>query len=59
MIGGTIFPNSPGTAYRILVRAIGPSLANMGVATPLLDPELSLYDANGNVIVTDDDWDSQ
>jgi len=60
MIGGTIFHGSPGTAYRILVRAIGPSLANMGVATPLLDPALSLYDANGNVITTDNNWkDSQ
>ena len=60
MIGGTIFRGSPGTAYRVLVRAIGPSLANMGVASPLLDPALSLHDANGNVIVTDDNWkDSQ
>src|SRR5439155_14741534 len=60
MIGGTIFHGSPGTAYRILVRAIGPSLANMGVATPLLDPALSLYDANGSIITTDDNWrDSQ
>src|SRR5437868_7051110 len=60
MIGGTIFRGSPGTAYRILVRAIGPSLSGMGVATPLLDPALSLHDANGNVITTDDNWkDSQ
>jgi hypothetical protein len=60
MIGGTIFHGSPGTAYRVLVRAIGPSLANMGVATPLLDPALSLYDANGSIITTDDNWkDSQ
>src|SRR5438874_585225 len=56
MIGGTIFHGSPGTAYRILVRAIGPSLSRMGVATPLLDPALSLHDANGNVITTDDNW---
>src|SRR5437867_1194536 len=60
MIGGTIFHGSPGTAYRSLVRAIGPSLANMRVATPLLDPALSLYDANGSIITTDDNWrDSQ
>jgi sugar lactone lactonase YvrE len=60
MIGGTIFRGSPGAAYRILVRAIGPSLARSGVASPLLDPALSLHDANGNVIATDDNWkDSQ
>jgi len=56
MIGGMIFHGSPGTAYRILLRAIGPSLASMGVATPLLDPALSLYDANGSIITTDDNW---
>src|SRR5439155_26475872 len=56
MIGGTIFHGSPGTAYRVLVRAIGPSLANMGVASPLLDPALSLHDANGSIITTDDNW---
>src|SRR5438552_629043 len=56
MIGGTIFHGSPGTAYRILLHAIGPSLASMGVATPLLDPALSLYDANGSIITTDDNW---
>ena len=60
MIGGTIVRGSPGAAYRVLVRAIGPSLASMGVASPLLDPALSLHDANGNVIATDDNWkDSQ
>jgi hypothetical protein len=60
MIGGTIFQGSPGVAYRVLVRAVGPSLASLGVANPLLDPALSLSDANGNVIATDDNWkDSQ
>ena len=56
MIGGTIFRGSPSAAYRILVCAIGPSLSSMGVATPLLDPALSLYDANGSIITTDDNW---
>ena len=60
MIGGTIFHGSPGTAYRVLVRAIGPSLSSMGVATPLRDPALSLHDANGSIIATNDNWkDSQ
>ncbi len=31
----------------VLVRAIGPSLASLGVANPLADPTLDLYDANG------------
>jgi len=32
----------------------------MGIANPLLDPTLSLHDANGDVIVTNNNWkDSQ
>jgi hypothetical protein len=42
------------------VRALGPSLASAGIATPLADPTLSLRDANGNVIANNDNWkDSQ
>ena len=42
------------------MRALGPSLASAGVATPLADPTLSLRDANGNVIANNDNWkDSQ
>jgi len=37
-----------------------PPLASFGVATPLADPTLSLRDANGNVIASNDNWkDSQ
>jgi phospholipase/lecithinase/hemolysin len=49
-----------GESDTIVVRAIGPSLADMGVADPLLDPTLDLYDANGVILVSDDNWrDSQ
>ncbi len=49
-----------GGSDTVLVRALGPSLANAGVANPLLDPTLDLYDANGSVIRSDDNWrDSQ
>ena len=45
---------------RVLVRALGPSLASAGVTTPLANPTLSLRDANGNVIASNDNWkDSQ
>ena len=40
----------------MVVRAIGPSLADSGVADPLADPTLDLYDANGAVIRSDDNW---
>ena len=49
-----------GESDTIVVRAIGPSLADMGIADPLQDPTLDLYDANGLVIMSDDNWrDSQ
>jgi hypothetical protein len=38
----------------VLIRAIGPSLAAFGVPDTLQDPELFLYDANGNVLAYND-----
>jgi uncharacterized delta-60 repeat protein len=58
--GGVVVSGNAGSAARVLVRAIGPSLGTMGVVGPLLDPTLSLRDADGNVIATNDNWkDSQ
>ena len=49
-----------GGSDTVIVRAIGPSLAEEGVVAPLLDPTLALYDANGSVIRSNDNWrDSQ
>ena len=58
LIGGFIIGN--GGSETVVVRAIGPSLAEAGVADPLADPTLDLYDANGALILSDDNWrDSQ
>ncbi|HEY3662839.1 MAG TPA: SGNH/GDSL hydrolase family protein [Chthoniobacterales bacterium] len=58
LIGGFIVGN--GGSDTVIVRAIGPSLADAGVANPLADPTLDLYDANGAIILSDDNWrDSQ
>jgi hypothetical protein len=40
----------------VLVRALGPSLTNSGVAGALGDPTLELHDGNGATIASDDDW---
>jgi hypothetical protein len=40
---------------RILIRAIGPSLANFGVNGSMANPAVTLYQG-GNVIATNDDW---
>ena len=49
-----------GESDTVVVRAIGPSLTDAGIANPLQDPTLDLYDADGVVIMSDDNWrDSQ
>jgi hypothetical protein len=45
-----------GTEKRVMIRAIGPSLADKGVTGELADPTLELYDANSNLITSNDNW---
>ncbi|MBS0659891.1 MAG: exo-alpha-sialidase [Verrucomicrobia bacterium] len=40
----------------VVIRAVGPSLANFGITDPLLDPNLELRDAGGNLVATNEDW---
>ena len=59
MIGGFIVSGANGSV-NLIVRALGPSLAQFGVPTPLADPRLGLYDVNGTLIMSNDNWkDSQ
>ena len=56
MIGGFIIgPEGLGDAT-VLVRGIGPSLADFGVPGALQDPTLELHDGSGNTLMTNDDW---
>ena len=43
-------------AAKVVVRGIGPSLAQSGVLTPLLDPTLELHDNNGALLIANDNW---
>jgi hypothetical protein len=54
MIGGLIITGSG--QKNVVVRAIGPSLAQHGITNPLLDPTLELYNGNGAVIAFNDNW---
>jgi hypothetical protein len=38
----------------LIIRALGPSLT--GVANALADPTLDLYDSNGTLLISDDNW---
>lgn len=39
-----------------LLRGIGPSLSGLGISSPLANPVLTLFDRNGNVLASNDDW---
>jgi len=54
MIGGFILGGDQTT--NVVVRAIGPSLANVGVPGALIDPLLEVYDSNGALFASDDNW---
>jgi hypothetical protein len=56
MIGGFILGPADSPATKIVVRGIGPSLSNAGIANPLQDPALELHDGNGQKIASNDDW---
>lgn len=45
-----------GAPTRLLARAIGPSLGQSGVTQPLQDPVLEVFDVNGTLIGTNDNW---
>jgi glucose/arabinose dehydrogenase len=55
MIGGFI-PGGGSANLRVLLRAIGPSLSQLGIANPLADPTLELRDGNGALVIANDDW---
>jgi hypothetical protein len=40
----------------VIVRAIGPSLAQYGITNPLADPSLELHNGSGTVIGFNDNW---
>jgi hypothetical protein len=57
MIGGFTLGGANGPS-RIAVRGLGPSLAQAGINNVLADPTLELHDANGALLIANDDWQS-
>ncbi len=56
MIGGFVV-NGPNSG-EVVVRAIGPSLSSppFNIVNALQNPSLFLFDANGNMFASNDDW---
>ena len=46
----------PGMKRLVVVRAVGPSLANFGVTSALADPEVEVFDAEGKVVTPVPRW---
>jgi hypothetical protein len=60
MIGGLIVGPNGGASATVVVRAIGPSLSDFGVAGALQNPTLDLVNSAGVVLRSNNDWrDSQ
>lgn len=55
MIAGFVIDGSE--HRRMLIRGVGPELANQGVSGYVTDPKITLYH-NGNAIYSNDDWGS-
>ena len=54
MIAGTIIRGTAGK--RVIFRGIGPSLSGSGIDNPLADPVIELYNANGTLLSSNDNW---
>lgn len=55
MIGGIMIGRGE-LPTRLVVRGIGPSLADLGIADSLLDPTIELRDNNGILLAANDNW---
>jgi hypothetical protein len=57
IFGGFVVQGDPGTTKRILIRVLGPSLADFKISNPLNDPILYLFNASSELLMKNDDWD--
>jgi hypothetical protein len=56
LIAGFIVQGESGSTKRIILRGIGPSLGQAGLGGALADPILDLYDSEGEIIVSNNNW---
>jgi cytochrome c peroxidase len=54
LIGGFILGGNHNA--RVVVRGLGPSLSQFGLTNLLADPTLELHDANGAILIANDNW---
>jgi hypothetical protein len=55
MIGGFILGGNNNPS-RVAIRGLGPSLAQFGLSNVMADPIVELHDANGTIMISNDNW---
>jgi len=55
MIGGFIATGGNGSV-EVVIRAMGPSLAQFGISNFLADPTVAVYNSNGGLVSSNDNW---
>jgi PKD domain len=58
LIGGFFAGPQTAAVTGVVLRAIGPSLAAFHVPQPMQDPTLEVHNGNGDIIASNDDWQS-
>ncbi len=58
LIGGFFAGPQTASVTRMVFRAIGPSLAAFNVPQPLQDPTIELRNGNGDLVGSNDDWET-
>jgi hypothetical protein len=56
LFGGFISGAGGGAPTRLVIRGIGPSLTAAGVPGALQDPIMDVFNSNGTIVATNDDW---
>jgi hypothetical protein len=56
LIEGFIVQGPAGSTKKIMVRAIGPSLAAFGITDVLANPTLEIHDSSSATVATNNDW---
>lgn len=56
LISGFIITSTDTAPLTVVIRAIGPSLAGVGILDALQDPTVSLFDSQNHLIATSDNW---
>ena len=56
VVGFVIRGDSP---MRVLLRAVGPGLAQFGIDDHVADPQIRVYDSSAEIVTTVDDWSAE